>query len=157
MSLTRATFSWRYLRWPPRAMSCQKNHDDVIKCKHFPRYWPFVRGIHRSPVNSPHKGQWRGVLMFSLICLWLNGWKNNREAGDLRRHRAHYDVFIWWRHDMETLNLSLYPLCGDSTGYRWIPNTKGQSNKNWHFFLIVLITFMFYLFSLWTCLSYVNA
>ena len=33
------------------------SHDDVIKWKHFPRYWPFVRGIHRSPVNSPHKGQ----------------------------------------------------------------------------------------------------
>ena len=43
-------------------------HDDVIKWKHFPRYWPFVRGIHRSSVNSPHKGQWRGALMFSLIC-----------------------------------------------------------------------------------------
>ena len=41
---------------------------DVIKWKHFPRYWPFVRGIHRSPVNSPLKGQWRGGLMFSLIC-----------------------------------------------------------------------------------------
>ena len=46
-------------------------HDDVIKWKHFPRYWPFVRGIHRSPVNSLHKGQWRGTLMFSLICAWL--------------------------------------------------------------------------------------
>ena len=43
-----------------------KLHDDIIKWKHFPRYWAFVRGIHRSPVNSPHKGQWRGVLMFSL-------------------------------------------------------------------------------------------
>ena len=32
-------------------------HDDVIKWKHFPRNWPFVRGIHRAPVNSPHKGQ----------------------------------------------------------------------------------------------------
>ena len=32
-------------------------HDDVIKWKHFQHYWPFVRGIHRSPVNSPHKGQ----------------------------------------------------------------------------------------------------
>ena len=40
-------------------------HYDVIKWKHFPRYWPFVRGIHWSPVNSPHKGQWRGALMFS--------------------------------------------------------------------------------------------
>ena len=42
--------------------------------KHFQRYWPFVRGIHRSPVNSPHKGQWREALMFSLICAWINAW-----------------------------------------------------------------------------------
>ena len=68
--------------------------DDVIKWKHFPRYWPFVRGIHRSPVNSPHKGQWRGALMFTLICARINGWVNNREAGDLRRFRAHYDVIV---------------------------------------------------------------
>ena len=46
-----------------------KDHDDVIKWKHFPRYWPFVQGIHRSPVNSLHKGQWRGALMLSLICV----------------------------------------------------------------------------------------
>ena len=46
------------------------HHDDVIKWKHFPRYWPFVREIHRSPVNFPHKGQWRGALMFSVICVW---------------------------------------------------------------------------------------
>ena len=44
------------------------------------------------PVNSPHKGQWRRALMFSLICFWINGWVNNREAGHLRRYRAHYDV-----------------------------------------------------------------
>ena len=69
-------------------------HDDVIKWKHFPRYWPFVRGIHRSPVNSPHKGQWRGALMFTLICARINGWVNNRKAGDLRRYRAHYDVIV---------------------------------------------------------------
>ena len=69
-------------------------HDDVIKWKHFPRNWPFVRGIHRSPVNSPHKGQWRGALKFSLICAWINDWVNNREAGDLRRHRTHYDVIV---------------------------------------------------------------
>ena len=69
-------------------------HDDVIKWKHFPRNWPFVRGIHRSPVNSPHKGQWRGALMFSLICVWINYWVNNRENGDLKRYRAHYDVIV---------------------------------------------------------------
>ena len=69
-------------------------HEDVIKWKHFPRYWPFVWGTHRSPVNSPHKGQWRRALMFSLIYVWINGWVNNREAGDLRRYRAHYDVTV---------------------------------------------------------------
>ena len=68
-------------------------HDDVIKWKHFPRYWPFVRGIHRSPVNSPHKGQWRGALMFYLICalnkqlskqLW--GWWFETPSRSLWRH-----------------------------------------------------------------------
>ena len=56
-----STFLWFML-------SLSGTHDDVIKWKHFPHYWPFVRGIHRSPVNSQHKGQWRGALMFSLIC-----------------------------------------------------------------------------------------
>ena len=53
-----------------------------------------VRGIHRLPVNSPHNGQWRGVLMFSVICARKNDWVNNREAGDLRRYRTHYDVTV---------------------------------------------------------------
>ena len=70
------------------------DHDDVIKWKHFPRYWPFVWGIHRSPVNSPHKGQWRGALIFSLIWAWINGWVNTRDAGDLRGHRTHYDAIV---------------------------------------------------------------
>ena len=68
-------------------------NDDVIKWKHFPRYWPFVRGIHRWPVNSPLIGQWHGALVFSLICAWINVWVN-RESGDLRRHCAHYDVTV---------------------------------------------------------------
>ena len=65
-----------------------RHHDDVIKWKHFPRHWPFVRGIRQSPVNSSHKGQWRRALMFSLIYAWI------KVAGDLRRHRAHYDAII---------------------------------------------------------------
>ena len=69
-------------------------HDDVIKWKHLARYWPFVRGIHRSLVNSPHKGQWCGALMLSSICAWMNGWVNSLVAGDLRRRRAHYDVTV---------------------------------------------------------------
>ena len=61
---------------------------------HIPRNWPFVREIHRTPVNSPQKYQWRGALMFPLICIWINDWVNNREAGDLRRYRNHFDVIV---------------------------------------------------------------
>ena len=51
-------------------------------------------GNSPSPVNSPHKGQWRGALMYILMCAWINGWVNNGEAGDLRRHRTYYDVTV---------------------------------------------------------------
>ena len=71
-----------------------KEHDDVIKWKHFPRYWPFAQGIHRSPVNSPHKGQWHGALMFSYICTRVNGWVNTRDAGDSRCYRTHYNAIV---------------------------------------------------------------
>ena len=57
-------------------------HHDVMEWKHFPRYWPFVRGIHRS------------TLIFLLICVWINDGVNHQEAGDLRRHHAQYDVTI---------------------------------------------------------------
>ena len=60
------SLQWRHVS--SMRLKSSSNHDDVIKWKHFPRYWPFVRGIHRWPVNSPHKGQWRGALIFSLIC-----------------------------------------------------------------------------------------
>ena len=46
---------------------------------------------------SLHKGQWRGALMFFFICDWINDWVNNREAGDLRRYRVHYDVIVMLR------------------------------------------------------------
>ena len=74
--------------------ACVVSHDDVIKCKHFPRYWPFVQGVYRSPVNISHRGQWRGALIFSLIFAWINGWGNHRDAGHLRHHRTHYDVSV---------------------------------------------------------------
>ena len=57
--------------------------------KTFSCYWPFVRGI-----ESPHKGQWRGALMFCLICAWTNGWVNNGDSGDLRDHHTHFDVTV---------------------------------------------------------------
>ena len=72
----------------------RKQHDDVIKWKHFPRNWPLVRGIPQSPVNSLHKGQWCGALMFFFVGVWIIGWLNNREAGDLRRYRVHSDVVL---------------------------------------------------------------
>ena len=69
-------------------------NDDAIKWKHFPRYWPFVWGIHRSPVNSPHKGQWRGTLMFCFICA-LNIWLSKQS-------------WRWW---FETPSRSLWHPC----------------------------------------------
>ena len=79
-------------RWSMKPKA--KIHDDVIKCEHFLCYWPFVRWIHLLPMDSPHKGQWRGALMFSLICAWTKRWANNRDARALRRHRAHCDVTV---------------------------------------------------------------
>ena len=79
----------------------------VIIWKHFLRHWPVVRRIHRSPVVSPHKGQRRGALMFYLICASTNGWANNRDACDLRDHRAHYDVTaMQWK-----LKIVMVPFC----------------------------------------------
>ena len=56
------------------------------------------------PVNSPHKGQWSGALMLSLICTWINGW-----AGDLRRRRAHYNVAVMWTRIPEKSQWELGP------------------------------------------------
>ena len=64
-------------------------HDDVIRWKHFPRYWPFLRDIHRSPVKSPHKGQWRGALMFFLngrLSKHSWGWWLEAPSNPLWRH-----------------------------------------------------------------------
>ena len=73
-------------------------HDDVIKWKHFPRYWPFVRRFPRSPVNFPHKGQWRGALMFF----------------DLRLNkRLSKQLWGWWS---ETPSRPLWLHCNDGSG-----------------------------------------
>ena len=51
-------------------------------------------GIHQSPVNSPQKRPvTRSLIYFLWSAPWLYGRVNNRDAGDLRRHHAHY-----WRH-----------------------------------------------------------
>ena len=120
------------VKWPTRCRKISTQfHDDVIKWKYFPRYWPFVRGIYRSPVNSSHKGQWCGALMLSLICAWTDSWENNGDVGDIRRHHAHYDVIVirvfWmviglirkskdcvygkWNHKVPKSTLELFERC----------------------------------------------
>ena len=71
-----------------------------------------------SPVTgeSPHKDQWRGAVMFSLICAWINDWVNNREAGDLRRHCAHYDVIVMIK------NMTKREQCTWFGGFTMYPN-----------------------------------
>ena len=72
----------------------ERHHDNVIKWKYFSCYWPFVRGIHRSPADSHHKGQWCGALRFCLICTWTNGSANNWDTSDLSCHGIHCDVVV---------------------------------------------------------------
>ena len=80
-------------------------HDDVIKWKHFPRYWPFVRGIHRSPVNFHHKGQWHGALM--IVYLRLNKRSSKQSWGWWFETPSH----SLWRH----CNIHLYNACSAMT------------------------------------------
>ena len=82
--------------------------------------------MHGSPVNSPHKGQWRGALMFSLICVRLNGWVNNREAGDLRCYRSHYDVIVMIKTILTTNLFSKY-----SWLQRWLQNSIFNFLDRW--------------------------
>ena len=96
-----------------------------------------VRGIHRSLVNSPHRGQWRGALMLSLICAWIKGWVNNREAGDLRRYRrwllCHCNGLLDNFNDIPQGYFpgarAILPQCqwSNPSGYQW--NCKPHENK----------------------------
>ena len=94
-------FCWqRYFRPVKRClknvlmMVSMRYADVIIKWKHYPRNWPFVRGIHRWQVDSSYKGQWRGALMSSVICVLTNVWANNVDAGNMRHYRAQYHVTI---------------------------------------------------------------
>ena len=69
-------------------------HDDVIKWKYFPRYWPFVQGFTGDRWSPRTKASDAELWCFLWPAPWINGWVNNREAGDLRRHRAHCDVIV---------------------------------------------------------------
>ena len=163
----RYVYVWRFLRYALQQIHWNGNvviltkslalaapevvHDDVIKWKHFPRYWPFVGGIHRSPVYSPHKGQWRGTLMFSLICDWINGRINNREAGDIKRHQTHYDVIVmqydnfqcskWRKYHQNDISVSVN---GTRVRYRetdevkWFCVSKSLDTMGWITWIITV-------------------
>ena len=123
----------------------------------FSRYWPFLRGIHRSSVNSSHKSHWRGALIFCFICAWINAWVSNREAGDLRRRGAQHDVitmdncktrgwtYTFWdlvhlilrvcRATMTTKSTKPNSHTHTHTTRIWNPpNTKSDVVNNIHFF-----------------------
>ena len=82
-----------------------------------------------TPVNSLHKGQWRGTLMFSLICVWINDCVNNREAGDLRRYRSHYDVMVMNFHYAEPTNACALEN-KHSNEFQTSVMTKGHFNRS---------------------------
>ena len=112
-------------------------HDDIIAWKHFSCYWPFVRGIHRSPVNSPNKGQWCGDLMFCSVCAWINGWENNGDTSDFRCHHSHYDKAVmnyWEKGRDDSLMLATlwwYMKCAQRAAYDLKLEMTGLFPKPW--------------------------
>ena len=81
--------------------------------------------------ESLHKGQWRGALMFSLICAWTNGWTSKWGAGDFRRHRAHDDLTVMdmsSTHYWEDLNLVITVIADAATTNGTCPSVHGHSD-----------------------------
>ena len=70
----------RYMR---KGSLLSLRHDDVIKWKHFPRYWPFVSG--EFPSQRP---------MTRSFDVFFDLRPSKRLNKQLRRHRAHYDVAV---------------------------------------------------------------
>ena len=77
------TFDTRYVLWRHSELQGRYSHRIMMTSSN--------RNIFHG--ESPAH-QWRGALMFSMICAWISGWVNNHEADDLRRHCAHYDVTV---------------------------------------------------------------
>ena len=91
-------------------------------------------GEFTGPGDFPHKGQWRGALIFSLVCVWINGWVNSREAGDLRRYRGHYDVNVmneWLQRASDMVRHFRVGLCC---------NTRRSANLTWYRWIRVLVS-----------------
>ena len=82
----------------------------LVTGNHLPWYWSSLLGKFLSPLDSPNKGQWRGALVFSLICAWINGRAYNRDADDLRCYRAHYDVTVMAGNCRDKLGYSYFSI-----------------------------------------------
>ena len=91
-------------------------------------------------VNSTHKGQCCEALMFSLICAWINGWVNNREAGNLRSHHAHYDVtvMVWRKIQNNTMLSCSFWFYQTQVNIEWILVTWPQTL--WHILNFSILT-----------------
>ena len=102
-------------------------HDDVIKWKHFSRYWLLAFCTGNSPVTGefPTQSQWRGAWCFLWSAPEQNGWVNNRDPSDLRRHRTHYDVTVMWSC-MERSCPAPYSAC------RWWPLGMHAAFVRWY-------------------------
>ena len=116
--LPHITLYFLYLRYNCKCtVNCKQVHCGGIHSSwwrhfHFPRYWPFVRGTHRSPVDSLNNCQWSGALMFSSICAWTKRWANNRVASGLRRHRAHDEVPVMAKMEAWKTSTTYRPKAG---------------------------------------------
>ena len=103
---TNLTYDRAELLWVQSLICISNCIDDVIKSKHFQRYWPFVCVCVCGGGGGGGGGGWftghrfirslRPVtpLMFSLICAWKNGWANNQDIDDLRRRGSYHDVTV---------------------------------------------------------------
>ena len=154
-------------------MKCLK-HNDVIKWKYFPRYWPFVQGTCRSLVNFSHKGQWCEALMFSLICAWTNRWVKQssgwwsemppsslwRQCNELLLHTQFtWDVQIIWHKAKFQYNNDFYIGLNNvfilQSVIAKVPHNAGKhfSTMQWYIWLHSLywqLVFQEFLYCLWS-------
>ena len=60
----------------------------------------------------------------SLIWAWINTWVNNREAGDLRCYRAHYDVIVMCVCEREINTSCISSFFCESQQNNFVPNVS---------------------------------
>ena len=115
-NMTTTLFRLRCVSWwmAHQVRGNRHGHGDVIKWKHFPRYCPLCgefTGHRWIPLTKVSNTE---LWCFLWSAPWINGWVNNREAGDLRRHRVHYDAILMIRgYLLNSLGLALLTLSWD--------------------------------------------